>query len=263
MPRGRKKSPSDNVLAQSPEMSAEIASVPAEKADKTENVTDKIPAKRGRKPRTETKKAAAPAANNSVKAEKAPEIAENKTEKVPAKRGRKPRTDKEKTAAMSSADNSVKAEAIPETAIEKADKTEETANKTTAKGIRKTRSDNETSKTAAKTKTEKGASKRGKKAETKAVALAPAEVAEKVSAPAEKKKRTSNKKAKANNLEEFVIQNSGNEYTMSEITEMCKNAYRGGTRKQIKNIKVYLKEENGGLRAYYVVNEKESGYIDL
>lgn len=263
MPRGRKKSPSDNVLAQSPEMSAEIAPAPAEKADKTENVSEKAPAPKGRKPRTNKKKAATPVSDNSVKAEKVPETAENKTEKVPAKRGRKPRADKEKTAAMSSADNSVKAETIPETTIEKADKTEKTANKTTAKGIRKTHSDKGTSKTAAKTKAEKGASKRGKKAETKATALAPVEVAEKVSAPDEKKKRTSNKKAKSNKSEEFIIQNSGNEYTMSEITEMCKNAYRGGTRKQIKNIKVYLKAENGGLRAYYVVNEKESGYIDL
>ncbi len=258
MPRGRKKSPSDNVLAQSPEMSAEIAPAPAEKADKTENVSEKTPAPKGRKPRTNKKKAAAPVADNSVNAEKAPETVENKTEKVPAKRGRKPRADKGKTVAMSSADNSVKVEAIPETAIEKADKT---ANKTTAKGIRKTRSDKGTSKTANKTKAEKGASKIGKKAEIKAAA--PAEVAEKVSASAEKKKRTSNKKAKANKSEEFVIQSNGNDYTMSDITEMCKNAYRGGTRKQIKSIKVYVKSENNSIRAYYVINDKANGYIDL
>ncbi len=256
MPRGRKKSPSDNVLAQSPEMSAEIAPAPAEKADKTENVTDKIPAKRGRKPRTETKKAAAPAADNSVKAETAPEIAENKTEKVPAKRGRKSRADKEKTAAMSSADNSVKVEAVTE-------KTDKSTDKTTTGKVKKTRSDKGTSKAATKTKVDKGVSKRGKKAESTSAAPAHAENAEKVSAPAEKKKRTSNKKAKSNKSEEFVIQSNGNDYTMSDITEMCKNAYRGGTRKQIKSIKVYVKSENNGIRAYYVINDNANGYIDL
>lgn len=260
MPRGRKKSPSDNVLAQSPEMSAEIAPAPAEKADKTENVTDKIPAKKRRKPRTETKKAAASAADNSVKAEKAPEIAKNKTEKVPAKRGRKPRADKEKTAAMSSADNSVKVEAVTEKTIEKTDKS---TDKTTTGKVKKARSDKGTTKAATKTKADKGVSKRGKKAETKAAAPAPAEVAEKVSAPADKKKRTSNKKAKANKSEEFVIQSNGNDYTMSDITEKCKNAYRNGTRKQIKSIKVYVKSENNGIRAYYVINDNANGYIDL
>ncbi len=50
---------------------------------------------------------------------------------------------------------------------------------------------------------------------------------------------------------------------MSDITEMCKNDYRGGTRKQIKSIKVYIKAENNVVRAYYVVNDSASGHIDL
>ncbi len=258
MPRGKKNSPSDNVLAQNPETSTELAPVVEEKADST---TEKVTAKKGRKPRADKKKAApVTVAENPIKAETAPEIAENKTEKVPAKRGRKSRADKEKTAAMSSADNSVKVEAVTEKAIEKTDKS---TDKTTTGKVKKTRSDKGTSKAATKTKVDKGVSKRGKKAETKAAASAPAEVAEKVSAPAEKKKRTSNKKAKANKSEEFVIQSNGNDYTMSDITEMCKNAYRGGTRKQIKSIKVYVKSENNGIRAYYVINDNANGYIDL
>lgn len=50
---------------------------------------------------------------------------------------------------------------------------------------------------------------------------------------------------------------------MSDITEMCKNAYRNGTRKQIKSIRVYVKSENNGIRAYYVINDTVSDYVDL
>lgn len=257
MPRGKKNSPSDNVLAQNPETSTELAPVFEEKAEST---IEKVTAKKGRKPRADKKKAApVTVSENPIKAETAPEIAENKTEKVPAKRGRKPRADKEKTAAMSSADNSVKVEAAPEATVKNDDKTEKPTDKTPVKEVRKTRSDKGTS----KTKAEKSVSKRRKKAEKNAAAPAPAEVAEKVSAPAEKKKRTSNKKAKANKSEEFVIQSNGNDYTMSDITEMCKNAYRNGTRKQIKSIRVYVKSENNGIRAYYVINDNISNYIDL
>ncbi len=226
MPRGRKKAQPEKEVTKitdnSSETSAEIAAPVVTENEVTEKTAKKAPSKRGKKPRTETKKAAAPVA-----------------------------------------DNSVKAEAIPETTIEKADKTEKPANKTTSKGIRKTRSDKGTSKTVAKTKADNSVSKRGKKAESTSAAYAPAEVAEKVSAPAEKKKRTSNKKAKANKSEEFVIQSNGNDYTMSDITEMCKNTYRNGTRKQIKSIRVYVKSENNGIRAYYVINDKANGYIDL
>ena len=85
---------------------------------------------------------------------------------------------------------------------------------------------------------------------------------------AEKPKRTYTKKAKSTSTktaktEDVIIQSSGNEYTMSDITEMSKNDYRGGTRKQIKSIKVYIKAENNVVRAYYVVNDSASGHIDL
>lgn len=62
----------------------------------------------------------------------------------------------------------------------------------------------------------------------------------------------------------FVIQSSGKEYTNDDIVELCKAAYRNGTRKQVKSCDVYLKAENDGLRAYYVINGNADGaFIDL
>lgn len=92
---------------------------------------------------------------------------------------------------------------------------------------------------------------------------AKADTAAAKTAPAEKKKRAYNKKATTAKTEDVIIQSSGNEYSMSDITEMCRNAYRNGTRKQIKNIKVYIKPENNGIRAYYVVNDSANGFVDL
>jgi len=42
-----------------------------------------------------------------------------------------------------------------------------------------------------------------------------------------------------------------------------KDAYRGGTRKQVKSIKVYVKAEKNQLKAYYVVNDSVDGSVDL
>ncbi len=51
---------------------------------------------------------------------------------------------------------------------------------------------------------------------------------------------------------------------MSEIKEACKEAYKNCTRKHVKSLDVYLKAENGNLRAYYVVNGNADGsFIDL
>ncbi len=64
--------------------------------------------------------------------------------------------------------------------------------------------------------------------------------------------------------ESVTIQSGGNDYSMSDIIDLCKSAYRGGTKKQIKTISVYVKPENDILRAYYVVNGKADGaFIDL
>lgn len=81
---------------------------------------------------------------------------------------------------------------------------------------------------------------------------------------ADTKKAASSKKEAVKRADVFLIQSSGKDYTMSDIIELCKAAYRNGTRKQVKSCDVYLKVENGGLRAYYVINGKADGaFIDL
>lgn len=110
--------------------------------------------------------------------------------------------------------------------------------------------------------------------ETTAVtAPAAAEPAPIVATPATKAKETktaSKKKAAPAKTEApkkddvFLIQSNGKDYTMDDIKEACKEAYKNGTRKHVKSIDVYLKAENGGLRAYYVINGKADGaFIDL
>ena len=108
------------------------------------------------------------------------------------------------------------------------------------------------------------------KAETTAAAPAVEEVK---AAPVEKAPRarkTAEKKAPAKSAvkkpvdDKFIIQGSNGEYTMSDVVEACKTAYRNGTRKHITSCDVYLKAENGVLRAYYVINGKAEGaFIDL
>lgn len=94
------------------------------------------------------------------------------------------------------------------------------------------------------------------------VVEAPApEVKETKSTP---KKKPAAKKEEVKKPDAFVIQSSGKEYTNDDIVELCKAAYRNGTRKQVKSCDVYLKAENGGLRAYYVINGNADGtFIDL
>ncbi len=75
--------------------------------------------------------------------------------------------------------------------------------------------------------------------------------------------KTASKKSTKSKSDEVVFQSSDKEYTLSEITELCKSAYRGGTKKQIKSIKVYVKAENNQLKAYYVVNDSVNGSVDL
>lgn len=77
-------------------------------------------------------------------------------------------------------------------------------------------------------------------------------------------KKPASKKEEVKKPDAFVIQSSGKDYTNDDIVELCKAAYRNGTRKQVKSCDVYLKAENGGLRAYYVINGNADGaFIDL
>ncbi|MGN0667415.1 MAG: DUF6465 family protein [Huintestinicola sp.] len=100
-------------------------------------------------------------------------------------------------------------------------------------------------------------------AETPAASEAPAVEAKETKA-ASKKKAAPAKSEAPKKEEVFVIQSSGKDYTMDDIKEACKAAFRNGTRKQVKTCDVYLKAENDGLRAYYVINGNADGaYIDL
>jgi len=79
------------------------------------------------------------------------------------------------------------------------------------------------------------------------------------------KKTASYKRVKASDKEgNFIIQSGDTDYTVKKIKEMCVEAYRGNTRKKVSTIDVYVKFENGSVRAYYVVNGKSEGkYIEL
>ncbi len=107
-------------------------------------------------------------------------------------------------------------------------------------------------------------------AETKAAEVketikeAPAKAAESKTAPKKKPAAKPEKAAAPKKEDTFVFQSNDKEYTAEQIAELCKAAYRNGTRKQVKSCNVYLKTENGGLRAYYVINGNADGaYIDL
>lgn len=81
-------------------------------------------------------------------------------------------------------------------------------------------------------------------------------------APVNNKKVTAKRTAKSK-ADEVVIQSGEKDYALSEITQLCKDAYRGGTKKQIKSIKVYVKAEKNKLKAYYVVNGSVNGSVNL
>lgn len=78
-----------------------------------------------------------------------------------------------------------------------------------------------------------------------------------------KNQRPAIRKTAKGKSDEVVIQSGEKDYKLSEITQICKDAYRGGTKKQIKSIKVYVKAESNKLKAYYVVNDSVNGSVDL
>ena len=113
-----------------------------------------------------------------------------------------------------------------------------------------------------------------KDVETKAVAPAveaevETPVAEPKAAPAKKAARTAAKRAvKAaapapEKLEELVIQYGVMEWKGAELMERAKAAYaaEGHRISSIKSLSLYVKPEER--QAYYVVNEKTTGSIDL
>ena len=85
----------------------------------------------------------------------------------------------------------------------------------------------------------------------KAAKAAPAKKAVKVAAPAEEK------------MEEIVIQYGAMEWKGAELLEKAKAAYaaEGHRASSIKSLNLYVKPEE--MKAYYVINEKTTGSIDL
>ena len=74
-------------------------------------------------------------------------------------------------------------------------------------------------------------------------------------APAAKKPRTASKGKTAKTVSVELQFASGN-YTADEIAEKCKEAYRAGTKKQVKTLEVYVNAAEA--KAFYVVNGKSA-----
>ncbi len=76
--------------------------------------------------------------------------------------------------------------------------------------------------------------------------------------PKGRKKRLNTEKNK------FIIQRSGKDYTMSDIKEVCMKAFRSEANQKVDPVDIYLKAENGNIRAYYVINGiADAKYINL
>lgn len=98
-------------------------------------------------------------------------------------------------------------------------------------------------------------------AEKPAVAkAAPKKPAAKKAAP---KKPAAKKAAPKKAAETFVIQAAGNEWDTAAVKEQVIAAYvaAGHTRSSISSLTVYIKPEEH--KAYYVINEKAGGSVDI
>jgi len=104
-----------------------------------------------------------------------------------------------------------------------------------------------------------------KTTEVKAEEKAPAAkktVEKKTTAKTAEKKETTKKATttKSKVTESVCVQFCGNEYDVAAVVEKAKAAYAGDAKK-MKDIKVYIKPEEG--MAYYVVNGDETGSVAL
>lgn len=97
-----------------------------------------------------------------------------------------------------------------------------------------------------------------KTAETKTAETKPAAKAAAKTAAAEKKPAA--KKAAAEKIV-TKVQFGGNEYDVDEIVAKAKAAFKAESKAAIKTVNVYIKPEDNA--AYYVVNDKAEGKIDL
>ncbi len=106
-------------------------------------------------------------------------------------------------------------------------------------------------KTAAKKTAAKPAAKKTDAKKTDAKPAAKTAAKKTADKPAAKKAAESAAKKSALPIE---FQCKGGNYTGEQIVEMCKAAYRNGTKKQIRTIEVYIKASKS--KAYFVVNGK-------
>jgi len=75
-----------------------------------------------------------------------------------------------------------------------------------------------------------------------------------------KTRKVANKKVE----NKFIIQSSGKDYTVAEIKEICIKSFTAETTQKVESADIYIKVENGSIRAYYVINGIADGkYIDL
>lgn len=104
--------------------------------------------------------------------------------------------------------------------------------------------------------------KEASKAETEAAAPAK-KASAKTAKTAPKKAAAPKAEAKKELIPSVYIQYAGNETALENITELAKQAYvdDGHRVSSIKSLNIYVKPEENA--AYYVINEKFAGKVDL
>ena len=81
--------------------------------------------------------------------------------------------------------------------------------------------------------------------------------------PAEKKASVKTETKKVEKKDEVFVQFAGEEYAVEDVMEKAKAAYvaEGHRASAIKSVRLYIKPEER--KAYYVINDKAAGSIDL
>lgn len=94
-------------------------------------------------------------------------------------------------------------------------------------------------------------------------AVAPAPAEKKPAAKRSAAKKTAEKKSAAKKGDEVYVQFGGEEWSVAELTQRAKAAYlsEGHTAASVKKLAVYVKPEER--KAYYVINDKAAGSIDI
>ena len=160
-------------------------------------------------------------------------------------RGRKAKATEEKQA-------DVIAEEVKEEAVADAETTEKIKEEAAKVQTEETVQTEEVKKTPAK----RGRKPASEKTETKA--KTPAKRGRKpASEKAEAKEAASSKEVEAN----VVLQFEFGEFVSNDLVKKCEEAYKAENKAKIKSIDIYVKPSER--KAYYVVNDKSAGYVDL